>query len=65
MKEIKSSVESNISLLIEVVQKINSYTDLCKYYDLPDNGKQRKYFRYIVGKNNISTKHWDSHKKNS
>jgi very-short-patch-repair endonuclease len=52
-----------IPSFIEVVNKSNSYADLCKYYGRSNNGRQYGYFRDIIEKNNISISHWDSHKK--
>lgn len=62
MKGIKSSIESNPTLFVDVVNKSNSYADLCRYYGLPNNGKQHKYFRLFLNQSNISTNHWDWHK---
>jgi len=58
MNQIKLQIESSISDLEKVILQSNSYGDLCRYYDLPKNGKQYKYFREIIEKNNISTNHW-------
>lgn len=58
MKKIKTYIESNIDFFKQTVLDLNSYTDLCKFFDLPNNGKQYKYFNDLIKKYDISTKHW-------
>lgn len=63
MKEIKQSIETNISLFQKNLQKVNSFADLCRLYDLPNNGKQHKYFKELISKNDFSISNWDWHEK--
>lgn len=49
--------------LPSVVQSVNSYSDLCRHYSIPDNGKGRRFLRELVIKYGLSTNHWDWHKK--
>ena len=63
IREIKSTIESNKNILVDIVNKSNSYADLCRYYGFPNNGKQHKYFREILTKNGISTDGWNWHKQ--
>lgn len=49
--------------LPSVVQSVNSYSDLCRYYSIPDNGKGRRFLRELVIKYGLSTNHWDWHRK--
>lgn len=61
IKQIKFQIESSVSDFRDVVLQSNSYSDLCRYYNLPNNGKQHKYLKEIIKENNISTNHWNWH----
>jgi len=63
LKELQLHLPSNLDELKLQVQQVNSIVDLCKYYKIYNNGKSSNLFNEIILKNNISTQHWDIHKK--
>jgi len=63
IEKIRYQIEKSITDFANIVNNANSYTDLCKYYDLPNNGKQHKYLRGIIESNNLPIAHWNNHLK--
>ena len=63
IRNIKQSIEEHLQLFKESLKEVNSFSELCKLYDLPSNGKQYRYFKELILKNNFDISYWDRHKK--
>ncbi len=59
MKKVLETIEQNIEIFKEILHKINSYSELCEFYKIQNNGKGYKFFKDIISKYNLSTSHWN------
>lgn len=59
LKQLKLEIENDALKLKEIVGRSKSMADLLKFYNFPENGKQRRYFWDILNQHNINTDHFN------
>lgn len=59
MAKLLELIEQNLENFKKTLFKVNSYSELCCLYNIPNNGKGYKFLKEILSKHNLSTSHWN------